>query len=153
MGMTHTPVRRILFVCLGNICRSPTAEAVLRAMAPGLEIDSAGTSDWHVGEAPYGPAIRAGAARGYDLKPLRARQIQPSDFETFDEIIVMDAGNARDVEALRPHGADTPVRLFLNDAPDQPLRDVPDPYYTRDFSQTLDLVEQACRGLLARIGA
>ena len=72
---------RILCVCLGNICRSPTAEAILRAMDPTLSVDSAGTSDWHIGNPPYGPAIEAGARRGYDLAPLRARQFHAGDFK------------------------------------------------------------------------
>lgn len=147
-GMTQSPVRRVLFVCLGNICRSPSAEAVLRHMAPDLEIDSAGTGNWHVGDAPYGPAIKAGAARGYDLSPLRARQFRPADYDAFDEILVMDHSNFEDVEAQRPAGNTTPVRLFLDYAPDQPVREVPDPYYTRDFDEALDLIEQASRGFL-----
>ncbi|MCA8883205.1 MAG: low molecular weight phosphotyrosine protein phosphatase [Rhodobacteraceae bacterium] len=147
--MSHAPIRRILFVCLGNICRSPTAEAVLRAMAPDLQIDSAGTSDWHIGDPPYAPAIEAGAVRGYDLRPLRARIVRAEDFAAFDHILVMDRSNARAVEALRPAGSATPVQLLLDFAPDQPLREVPDPYYTRDFDQTLDLIEAACRGFLA----
>lgn len=139
---------RVLCVCLGNICRSPTAEAVLRGMAPALTVDSAGTSDWHVGQAPYGPAIEAAALRGYDLSPLRARQFEVSDFLKFDLILAMDARNRRDIEALRPGGSDVPVRLFLDYATGFEGRDVPDPYYTRDFDGALDLVEAAARGLL-----
>ncbi|MEV8465716.1 low molecular weight protein-tyrosine-phosphatase [Fluviibacterium sp. DFM31] len=147
--MTRSPVRRVLFVCLGNICRSPSAEGVLRALAPDLEIDSAGTGNWHVGEPPYGPAIRAARARGYDLSALRARQFSHRDFVAFDEILVMDRSNLADVEAQRPSGVPTPVRLFLDYAPDQPVREVPDPYYTRDFNEALDLIEAASRGFIA----
>jgi protein-tyrosine phosphatase len=142
---------RVLFVCLGNICRSPTAEGVFRAEAgrQGLtvKVDSAGTSDWHIGHPPYGPAIKAAAARGYDLSPLRARQVTPGDFDAFDLIVVMDDDNLYAVEALRPRGADTPVRLFLDFAPEIGRSDVPDPYYTRDFDEALDLIEAASRGL------
>ena len=139
---------RILCVCLGNICRSPTAEAVLRAMGPEINVDSAGTSDWHIGAPPYGPAIEAGARRGYDLAPLRARQIRSGDFARFDLILAMDSQNLRDIETLRPEGSDTPVRLFLDYAEGHEGRDVPDPYYTRDFDGALDLIEAAAAGLI-----
>lgn len=145
----------ILFVCLGNICRSPTAEAVFRhhAAKAGLEmtIDSAGTSDWHIGNPPYGPAIAAGKTRGYDLAPLRARQFGVADFERFDHIIAMDASNAADIEALRPAGNATPVTLCLSHAEEAAPRDVPDPYYTRDFDEALDLIEAATAGLIAQL--
>ncbi len=146
---------RILAVCLGNICRSPTAEAVLRAIATqaglDLELDSAGTGGWHAGEPPYGPAIRAGAARGYDLAPLRARQVTRADFDRFDLILVMDRANLEDLERLRPAGNATPVRLFLSHAPETGTDEVPDPYYTRRFDEVLDLVEAAARGLVAQL--
>lgn len=143
---------RVLCVCLGNICRSPTAEAVLHAMSGELDVDSAGTSDWHIGKPPYGPAIEAGAGRGYNLEPLRARQFSQSDFREFDLILAMDAQNLRDIESLRPEGVDTPARLFLDFAEGYAGQDVPDPYYTRDFEGALDLIEAAARGLLAEIG-
>ncbi|MFC2966511.1 low molecular weight protein-tyrosine-phosphatase [Acidimangrovimonas pyrenivorans] len=146
---------RILFVCLGNICRSPSAEGVFRALSEeagkALEIDSCGTGDWHVGKAPYGPAIAAAAARGYDLTPLRARQLDVADFDHFDLILAMDEANRADIEALRPAGNRTPVRLFLDYAPETGVAEVPDPYYTRDFDAALDLVEAASRGLLASL--
>lgn len=144
---------RVLCVCLGNICRSPTAEAVLRHMAPDLTLDSAGTSDWHIGNPPYGPAIAAGAARGYDLSSLRARQFVTEDFGRFDLILAMDRRNMADIEALRPHGATTPVRLFLDHAPGHEGLDVPDPYYTRDFDGALDLIERAATGLVQTLRA
>lgn len=147
--MVHAPASpRILFVCLGNICRSPTAEAVLRAMAPDLTVDSAGTGDWHVGNPPHGPAIRAAARRGYDLAGLRARQITAADFDRFDLILVMDDANLRDVEALRPGASTTPVRKLLDHAPEVGATAVPDPYYTGDFDAALDLIEAGCRGVL-----
>ena len=139
---------RVLCVCLGNICRSPTAEAVLRNLAPGLALDSAGTSGWHIGDPPYGPAIEAAARRGYDLTSLRARAFQAEDFERFDLILAMDAQNLRDIEKLRPAGSTTPVRLFLDFTDSHRGQDVPDPYYTRDFDGALDLVERAAAGLL-----
>ncbi len=144
---------RVLFVCLGNICRSPAAEAVFRAMAPDVAADSAGTGNWHVGEPPYGPMQRAAKARGYDLAPLRARQFRRADFAAFDLILAMDAGNFADIEGLRPAGDDTPVRLFTDYAPQGSARDVPDPYYTRDFEGTLDLIEACGRGLCAALAA
>lgn len=144
---------RILCVCLGNICRSPTAEAVLRAKGGDrIEVDSAGTGGWHIGKPPYGPAIAAGASRGYDLTPLRARRFEARDFDEFDLILAMDRQNLADIEALRPPGSVTPVRLFLDYAPGTETAEVPDPYFTGDFDGALDLIEAAAEGLLAGIG-
>lgn len=144
---------RILFVCLGNICRSPAAEGVARHLLPGLEIDSAGTSDWHVGEPPYGPMQAAAGARGFDLTRLRARQFHPGDFDRFDLILAMDADNLDTVEALRPAGSETTVRLFTDYAPETGTDHVPDPYYTRDFDGALDLIEAAAKGLRRALNA
>lgn len=138
---------RILFVCLGNICRSPAAEGVFRALDTGAEIDSAGTAGWHVGKPPYGPMQGAASARGYDLSGLRARQFERGDFTRFDLIIGMDDANVADIEALRPAGNATPVCLFTDFAPECDMDHVPDPYYTRDFDGALDLIEAASRGL------
>ena len=102
---------RLLFVCLGNICRSPAAEGVLRSLAPEMHIDSAGTGDWHVGDPPFGPMQDAARARGFDLSDLRARQFTAADFDRFDLIVAMDAANLRAIEAQRPAGNTTPVRL------------------------------------------
>ncbi|MCG3267797.1 low molecular weight protein-tyrosine-phosphatase [Yoonia sp. I 8.24] len=129
---------RVLCVCLGNICRSPTAEAVLRAMIPDLSLDSAGTGGWHVGEPPYAPMQAVAGARGYDLSGLRARQFTVSDFDDFDLIIAMDAQNLADIERQRPAGNVTPVRLMAE-------IDVPDPYYSGDFDGCLDIIENAAR--------
>ena len=142
---------RILFVCLGNICRSPAAEGVVRSFAPALELDSAGTSDWHVGEAPYGPMQAAAKARGFDLSDLRARQFQAGDFGVFDLIVAMDKSNKERIEAMRPHGNETPVTLFAEYADGWHVSEVPDPYYSRDFEGVLDLIEDAARGLIARL--
>ena len=143
---------RVLFVCLGNICRSPAAEEVFRrsAQASGLDLatNSAGTSDWHIGNPPYGPMIRAAAARGYDLSMLRARQFRRDDFSDFDLIIGMDGENIGDIKRLRPAGSQTPVARVLDYAPLCATRDLPDPYYTRDFDGALDLIETATHGLL-----
>ena len=144
---------RILFVCLGNICRSPTAEGVFRAMAPDVETDSCGTAAWHVGKPPYTPMQGAALARGYDLSDLRARQIAKSDFEAFDLIIAMDDQNVADIEALRPAGNETPVRVFTEFAPETGMDHVPDPYYTRDFDGALELIERAATGLKAYLEA
>ena len=146
--------QRILFVCLGNICRSPTAEAVFRDMAAaqGLAVrtDSAGTGDWHIGHPPDPRATAEAARRGHDISTLRARQITPADFDRFDLILAMDRSNQRDIEALRPTGNSTPVRLFL-DYTGQPGTDVPDPYMVGGFDRTFDLLESASRGLLAAL--
>ncbi|NNE86481.1 MAG: low molecular weight phosphotyrosine protein phosphatase [Silicimonas sp.] len=139
---------RILCVCLGNICRSPTAEAVLRFKAGAeISVDSAGTGNWHVGKPPYGPAIEAAALRGYDLRNLRARQVKPGDFEVFDLILAMDAQNQIDLEALRPSVNETPVRLMMEFTSSQ-QSEVPDPYFTGDFEEALDLIEAASDAIL-----
>lgn len=140
---------RILFVCLGNICRSPAAEAVLRARSDA-PCDSAGTGDWHVGAPPYAPMRAALEARGFDAAALRARQVTAADFAAFDLIVAMDPQNAADLEALRPtgRGAQTPVRLltsYLAEGPDA----VPDPYFTRDFDGALDLIDRAVAAMIA----
>lgn len=138
---------KILFVCLGNICRSPAAEGVFRTLAPDVHTDSAGTSGWHVGDPPYGPMQQAAIARGFDLSDLRARQFTPDDFEMFDLIIAMDDDNITTIESLRPPGNGTPLRLFTEYAPETGATHVPDPYYTRDFNGALDLIEIASQGL------
>ncbi|WP_372574519.1 low molecular weight protein-tyrosine-phosphatase [Ruegeria jejuensis] len=141
--MTH----RILFVCLGNICRSPAAEAVFRDIMPEAQTDSAGTSDWHVGKPPYAPMQAAARMREIDMSDLRARQFSTADFDRFDLIIGMDASNHAEIEALRPADSTTPVRLLTDFAPDSGMDHVPDPYYTRDFDQALDLIEMGAQGL------
>jgi len=144
---------RILFVCLGNICRSPTAEGVFRAIAAAegleVEVDSCGTGGWHAGEPPHPPAVAAARRRGYDLTPLRARQITAGDFTRFDRILVMDRANLRDVLALAPAGGTQP-ELFLTHAP-QHGDEVPDPWYTGEYDRVLDMVEDASRALAATL--
>jgi protein-tyrosine phosphatase len=150
-------VRRVLFVCLGNICRSPTAEGVfrhlLRQEAPELqvEVDSAGTADYHIGEPPDLRSQRAAIRRGIDLGGLRARQVTPADFARFDLILAMDRANLLELEAMRPKNSRARVRLFLEYAPELGRLEVPDPYY-RDasgFEEVLDFSAAASRGLLA----
>ena len=150
---------KILFVCLGNICRSPTAEGVFRHLlaqeAPKLpvEVDSAGTADYHVGDAPDLRSQRAALRRGIDLSGLRGRQVAPADFMQFDLILAMDRDNLRELEALRPPHTRARVRLFMEFALEAGALEVPDPYY-RDasaFEKVLDLTNAASRGLLATL--
>ena len=148
---------RILFVCLGNICRSPTAEGVIRKLADDAKIplsfDSAGTGDYHVGEPPYGPMQAAARNRGYDLSSLRARQFTAQDFYDFDLIIGMDDSNIANIERLRPQGMATDVRRLLDYHPENSLTEVPDPYYTREFDLVIDLVEAAGNSLISQLNA
>lgn len=156
-------VKSILIVCLGNICRSPTAEGVLKHLlatqAPGLkvEVDSAGTGDYHVGEPPDARSQRVARARGIDLSGLRARQVVPADFARFDLILPMDRGNLRALEAMRPHGSTAQLALFLEYAGAGSAHlqggEVPDPYFGEiaDFERMLDIVTAGARGLIARL--
>ena len=149
---------RVLFVCLGNICRSPTAEGVFRqklrevGLAQQVEVDSAGTGDWHIGKAPDPRTRQAARQRGYLLDDLRARQVQPGDFQQIDLILAMDADNLADLQRLRPAGAGAELDLFLRRYQLE-LDDVPDPYYggEQGFEQVLDLIEQASAGLLLEV--
>ena len=149
---------RVLFVCLGNICRSPTAEGVFRhklqaaGLAQQVEVDSAGTGDWHVGKAPDTRTQLAARRRGYALDGLRARQVAVSDFHHFDLILAMDQNNLADLRSLRPANACADLDLFLRRYA-LALDEVPDPYYGGEsgFEQVLDLIEQSCDGLLLEI--
>jgi len=149
---------KVLFVCLGNICRSPTAEGVFRhkvreaGLEDRIEIDSAGTGDWHVGKAPDARTRAAALRRGYDLSSLRARQVSMADFSRYDLILAMDHANLRDLKHLRAGSGKAELDLFLRRY-DLSIDEVPDPYYGGEdgFEQVLDLVEQACDGLLMEV--
>ncbi|MBT7771124.1 MAG: low molecular weight phosphotyrosine protein phosphatase [Rhodospirillales bacterium] len=149
----------VLFVCLGNICRSPTAEGVFRTLvereglADKINVDSAGTGSWHVGEAPDRRATAAARKRGVDLSEQRARKVQISDFQNFDYVLAMDADNYASLSGSCPPGKEDRLRLFLDFAPNAGRNDVPDPYYGGGggFDLVLDLVEEASQGLLADI--
>ena len=151
--------KSILFVCLGNICRSPVAEGVFRKKAEQakvldfLEIDSAGTAAWHVGKSPDDRMITAAKERGYDLTSLRARQAVVEDFEKFDHILAMDTDNLYSLQDIEPTNGKANLRLFLTYAPNIKLTDVPDPYYGKKdgFNHVIDLVEEASDGLLAKV--
>ena len=153
------PARRILFVCMGNICRSPTAEGVFRKVleeqAPGLDVqvDSAGTHGYHVGAPPDPRACRAAERRGVDLRRLRSRKVTPQDFEYFELVLAMDDQNREFLLELCPAEYRHRVRLLLEFAPHLERREVPDPYYggSTGFEHVLDLVEEAATGLLEHL--
>ncbi|MDC0662006.1 low molecular weight protein-tyrosine-phosphatase [Marinobacter sp. SS21] len=150
---------RVLFVCLGNICRSPTAEGVFQqavdaaGMQTLIEVDSCGTGSWHVGKAPDSRAIEAARRRGIDISHLRARQFQPNDLTQFDYILVMDRQNLADVKDLWHRDGGTEPRLFLEFANTSGSLEVPDPYFggVQGFERVLDLIESASQGLIATI--
>jgi protein-tyrosine phosphatase len=151
--------RRVLFVCMGNICRSPTAEGVFRKLlaeqAPELdvEIDSAGTHGFHDGAPPDPRACRAAQRRGVDLKSLRARRVTADDFERFELVLAMDEQNLEFLLELCPAEYRSRVRLLMEFAPHLERREVPDPYYgsSTGFEHVLDLVEEAAAGLLEHL--
>ncbi|MBR7958930.1 low molecular weight phosphotyrosine protein phosphatase [Burkholderia vietnamiensis] len=146
----------ICFVCLGNICRSPTAEGVMRhqvdaaGLADRIAIDSAGTGDWHVGEPPDTRAQAAARTRGYDLSALRARQVSAADFERFDLLLAMDEANLAELRRRCPAEHRDKLRLLMEFAPGSAETEVADPYFggAQGFEQVLDQVERACAGLL-----
>ena len=155
------PETRILFVCMGNICRSPTAEGVFRHLArteaPGVavHVESAGTHAYHIGEAPDPRAQRAAERRGFSLAEIRARRVVEQDFARFDLILAMDRLNVSILEEQCPESPRASIGLFLDYAPHLGRSEVPDPYYggSNGFELVLDLVEEASRGLLARLAA
>jgi len=152
-------VSRVLFVCLGNICRSPTAHGVFeslvrqRGLTDRVEVDSCGTSGWHVGEAPDSRSTEEAARRGYTLGSLRGRQVRATDFLTFDYILAMDRQNMQDLRTLSPDDYSGHLGLFLDFAENVDIREVPDPYYGGDdgFSHVLDLIEAASEGLVREL--
>ncbi|MES9991405.1 MAG: low molecular weight protein-tyrosine-phosphatase [Candidatus Thiodiazotropha sp.] len=146
----------ILFVCMGNICRSPTAQGVFRelvaqqGLSDYIATDSAGTINYHAGSKPDRRARETAVKRGLDLSDLRARVVTVDDFDLFDYVVAMDRSNYADLLAICPEGREERLHLFLDFAPDQPMREVPDPYYggPAGFDRVFDLVEEASRGLL-----
>ncbi|MBK1656183.1 low molecular weight protein-tyrosine-phosphatase [Allochromatium vinosum] len=150
---------RILFVCMGNICRSPTAHGVFRrlvideGLSQRIEIDSAGTHAYHIGEPPDRRARDTARMRGIDIGDLRARLAKPDDFVRFHYVLAMDRDNYEHLTRLCPNGLEDRLRLFMEFAPELGLHEVPDPYYggQRGFEQVFDMVESAARGLLLDI--
>lgn len=157
--MKNKPKISVLFVCMGNICRSPTAEAVFRAKVEAagwgdrILIDSAGTHDYHIGSPPDNRTQLAAKQRGYDLSALRGRQVTREDFKDFDYVLAMDLANLSILQRLRPADSDSHLGLFLAYARSHSQREVPDPYYggAAGFERVLDMVEDAAEGLLAQI--
>lgn len=156
-----TPAR-VLFVCWGNICRSPTAELLMRravddaGLSHLVEVDSAGTSAEHAGDPPDRRAVAEAAARGLDLRPLRARKVRPADWHRFDLLLVADDAVERSLLRQAPAGADRgKVRRITDFAPDTGVDEVPDPYYggPDGFTEVFDLLEHACEGLLDHLRA
>jgi protein-tyrosine phosphatase len=147
---------RLLFVCTGNICRSPSAEGVFRHLADQaghggrFETDSAGTHGYHIGNPPDHRSCAVALKRGYDLSTLRARQLAPEDFTRFDLLLAMDRGHLKLMQRMAPRDQYDRLRLFLDYAPRAGVRDVPDPYYggQAEFEAALDLIELGARGLL-----
>ncbi|HQZ01582.1 MAG TPA: low molecular weight protein-tyrosine-phosphatase [Thauera sp.] len=152
---------RVLFVCTGNICRSPTAEGVARhfidtgGLGDLIEVDSAGTHGYHVGEAPDPRTRKVAQQRGYDLSALRARKLEVFDFQRFDLVLAMDRGHLEAMRRLCPEVYRPRLALFMDYAPDSAFDEVPDPYYggPRGFDVVLDMCESGVRGLLDTLSA
>ena len=150
---------RVLFVCLGNICRSPTAEGVFKKMVAdeGLEeqifVDSAGTSGWHIGSSPDHRTCMVAESRGIDLSGLRGRQVAKSDFDKFDYILAMDSDNLHNLRQMQTPKPDQHLGLFLEFSRNYSIKDVPDPYHggTSGFEKVYDLIEDASEGLLNQL--
>ncbi len=148
-------IKSVLFVCLGNICRSPTAECIFREKAKISKLDifcdSAGTASWHVGSFPYQPMQLSAKNRGFDMSQLRARQIKIADFNEFDLLVVMDQENLSNLQNLCPEQSDKVHLLTDYSLEDLEYDYVPDPYYTRNFNQTLDIIEASLNGLVESV--
>ena len=150
---------KVLIVCMGNICRSPTGQGVLEklvqeaGLADRIEIDSAGTHAYHTGERPDGRATKTALKRGIDLSGQKARRVREEDFHHYDYVLAMDSNNLQDLLAICPHEHRDKVNLFLAYADDLHAQDVPDPYYggNTGFERVLDLVEAGAQALLADI--
>ena len=148
-------IKSILFVCLGNICRSPTAECIFREKAKisklDISCDSAGTASWHVESCPYEPMQLAAKDRGFDISKLRSRRIKIADFNEFDLLVVMDQENRSNLQNLCPEQLDKVHLLTEYSLEDLEYDYVPDPYYTRNFNQTLDIIEASLNGLVESV--
>ena len=151
---------KIQFVCLGNICRSPTAHAIAISLAKKLnlniEVHSAGTSSYHIGESPDARAIKVALQQGYDLRQLKAEQIQASDFYKFDYIVAMDNSNYSNLTKLAPSDAKSQIVRIADYHPNREVTFIPDPYYDRDnqgFEKNIALLEQAIDNLFAEISS
>lgn len=152
---------RVLFVCLGNICRSPTAEGIFQhkvdaaGLSEKIHVDSAGTSGWHIGASPDERSAKAALTRGYDLSSLRGRQVLAEDFRAFDYVLAMDNSNLAHLKALAPADYSGVLKLLLSFGSQSNYSEVPDPYYGSGggFELVLDLVEDACDGLLRHISS
>lgn len=150
---------RVLFVCTGNICRSPTAEGIFRnlvearGLADRIDAESAGTGSWHAGEPPDARSQETAKARGVDIGGQRARSVRPDDYENFDLILAMDSGHYRSLERGCPAAFADRVRLFMDYAPETGITDVPDPYYGAGdgFTRVFEMIEIASKGLLREI--
>ena len=157
--MSEKKTVRILFVCMGNICRSPTADGIMRqlvadaGLAHAVEVDSAGTHNYHPGSPPDARSRAAALRRGYDLSPLRARQVKDADFARFDLLLAMDADNLENLKRRCPREHAGKLRLMMEYATRFDVREVPDPYYEGEdgFEVVLDYLEDACAGLLAEV--
>lgn len=148
---------KVLFVCLGNICRSPMAEAMFRdlvkreGLEEKIEVDSAGTGDWHIGHPPHRGTLEILKKNGIGAEGLKARQIVSTDLEEFDYIIAMDSDNMANIRKLQAQYPKASIGVLLDYVPHIQNKDVPDPYFTGNFTEVYELVEQGCKELLAYI--
>jgi protein-tyrosine phosphatase len=148
---------KVLFVCLGNICRSPMAEAVFRhkvkeaGLADQILVDSAGTGDWHIGAKPHDGTCRILKHHFIDCEDIRARQLKSEDFDEFDVIVAMDGSNVRNMQQMAGARKDKRIHMLLDYWPERGLKDVPDPYFTGNFEEVFEMVDLSCDRLLAWI--